>query len=84
MSPLEREVKELRELVTRLLMVEDVRFIENLKRRVISGLDVSDLPPISLSNLSDVGGTDSPSDGQVLKYDGVTDNRWEPGTDNIA
>jgi len=76
MNPeVERQLNEIREMVERLEAVENVAFIENLKRRVVDDLE------ISLSDLSDVSDTDSASTGQVLKKTSTT---WQPGTDNTA
>lgn len=36
---------------------------------------------VRLSSLQDVTGTDSASNGQVLKYNGIN---WAPGTDNTG
>lgn len=82
MTPEERqEFNALKEMVRNLQQVTDVVFVENLKRRIITNLVVSDLPSIKLSDLSDVSDTDSASTGEVLKKTATT---WQPGTDNIA
>lgn len=84
MTPEERkQFNDMKRRLEQLEQVQNVSFIENMKRRLFP-ITLNDLPSIKLSNLSDVGGTDSPTNGQVLKYDGTTDNRWEPGTDNTA
>ena len=82
MSPLEREVKELRELVMRILRVEDVAFIESLRRRVLQDADVDDLPAIRLNDLSDVN-TTGVSNGQVIKYNS-SNQTWEDADDDIG
>lgn len=60
---------------------EDVAFIRTMIRRIFGLTTVTDLPPIKLSDLSDVSGTDSASTGQVLKK---TSGDWQPGTDNTG
>lgn len=80
MSP-EQQIAKLEERVKNLEQVTNTSFIANIKRYVFSSLDVTDLPPIKLSNLSDVSGTDTASTGQVLKKTATT---WQPGTDNTA
>ena len=77
MSP-EQQIAKLEERVKNLEQVTNTSFIANIKRYVFSSLDVTDLPPIKLSNLSDVSGTDTASTGQVLKKTATT---WQPGTD---
>jgi len=78
MSPLERKVQELEKKVAQMERAENVAFIEALARRLTDAFNI----PERLSDLSDVGSdTDSPSTGQVLKYDGTD---WSPGTDNTA
>lgn len=59
---------------------EDVPFIRTMIRRVFGLATVNDLPPIKLSDLSDVEGTDTAGTGQVLKKTATT---WQPGTDNV-
>ena len=82
MTPQERqEFNDLKQRLVKLEQVENVSFIENLQRRVIGSLSVSDLPRLKLSDLSDVSGTDGASTGQVLKKTATT---WQPGTDNTA
>ena len=82
MSPLEKRVKVLEELLLKIQKGEDAIFVQNARRRVLGGADVTDLPPLRLSDLTDVGSdTNSPSTNQVLKYDGTD---WSPGTDNTA
>ena len=81
MNPLEQRVQELEKKVRDLESVRNVSFIDNIKRFVVSTLEVNDLPSIKLSDLSDVSGTDAASTGQVLKKTSTT---WQPGTDNTA
>lgn len=64
--------------LTALETVQNVSFIETLKRRVFSSLVITDLPAIKLSNLSDVEDTDSATTGYVLKKTATT---WQPATD---
>ena len=81
MNELELRVQELEKKVRDLESVRNVSFIENIKRLVVAKLNVSDLPSLKLSDLSDVSGTDAASTGQVLKKTATT---WQPGTDNTA
>jgi len=81
MSPLEQRVQELEKKVRDLESVRNVSFIENIKRFVVAKLNVSDLPSLKLSDLSDVEDTDDASTGEVLKKTATT---WQPGTDNTA
>ena len=81
MNPLEKRVKDLEDMVRRILRVEDIAFTESLRRRVLQDADVTDLPNIKLSDLSDVSDTDTASTGQVLKKTSTT---WQPGTDEIG
>ena len=81
MNELELRVQELEKKVRDLESVRNVSFIENIKRNASKTIKLIDLPPIKLSDLSDVSGTDSATTGQVLKKTATT---WQPGTDNIA
>lgn len=73
MNPeVERQLNELRMMIQRLEAVENVEFIENLKRRVVDTLE------ISLADLTDVEGTSGASTGEVLKKTSTT---WQPGID---
>jgi len=81
MSTLEQRVQQLEKKVQELESVRNVSFIENIKRFVVSTIQVSDLPSIKLSDLSDVEDTDDASTGEVLKKTATT---WQPGTDNTA
>ena len=81
MNPLEQRVQELEKKVRDLESVRNVSFIENIKRNASKTIKLIDLPPIKLSDLSDVSGTDAASTGQVLKKTSTT---WQPGTDNTA
>lgn len=76
MSPqAEQRIKDLERKVEALMTVRDVTFIEELKRR----LDY--LPSTAtLTDLADVALV-SPSNGQVLKYNGT---EWAEGNDEIA
>ena len=80
MTPQERlEFEALKKQVQSLIAVENVSFIENIIRRCITRLSVTDLPLLKLSDLSDVSNTDSAGTGTVLKKTSTT---WQPGTDN--
>jgi hypothetical protein len=82
MSPEQlREFEMLKRKVESLERVENIPFIESLLRRLISRLSVTDLPPISLNDLSDVDAP-TPTNGQVLKFTTSGDDRWIAGTDN--
>lgn len=78
MNPLEQRVQALEERLAAMERVENVSFIESLRRRLLGSVD--DLPDIKLSDLTDVTGTDAATDGQVLKYVDA-DAAWKPGTD---
>lgn len=79
MTPQEKkEFENLKKMVQALHLVEDVAFIENVKRRIVQNLAVSDLPSIKLSDLSDVSGTDGAATDKVLKKTATT---WQPGDD---
>lgn len=73
---LQNEVRELKKLLNSLHRVENVSFIESLRRRLLGSVD--DLPDIKLSDLTDVSGTDTASTGEVLKKTATT---WQPGVD---
>lgn len=73
MSPQDRrEFEELKRIVDSLVRVENVQFLESLRRRF-------PLPIHKLSDHSDVSLTDGASTGEVLKKTATT---WQPGTDN--
>ena len=69
-------------LVERLVKVEHVRFIENVKRRCVSAaIDPAierALGALRLDDIADVVLT-TPSSGQVLEYNGTN---WVNATDN--
>ena len=79
MSPLEQKIQQLEKRIANLELVENVSFIESLKRRLNTSSFLT--TDSKLSSLSDVSDTDSASTGQVLKKTSTT---WQPGTDNIA
>ena len=79
MSPLEQKIQQLEKRIENLELVENVSFIESLKRRLNTSSFLT--TDSKLSSLSDVSDTDSASTGQVLKKTSTT---WQPGTDNIA
>ena len=54
----------------------DVAFIETMARRLENSFTI----PRLLSDLQDVSSA-TPTNGQVLKYNG---SQWAPGTDNTA
>lgn len=79
MTPEERrQFEDMQRRLELLERVENVGFIENVRRRLFAGLTVAELPSIKLSDLSDVSGTDGASTGKVLKKAATT---WQPGTD---
>lgn len=77
MTPQERqEFDDLKRMVQALLRVEDVSFIENIKRRIdINGIVRLAINQASLNDLSDVDIT-SVTTGQVLKYTTSGTDRW--------
>lgn len=88
MSPEDRrEFEELKQTVRNLKMVEDVAFIESMKRRIdvaaiANAAAVQAIGNASINDLLDVD-VPSPSNGQVLKYTTTGTDRWVAGTDNI-
>jgi hypothetical protein len=80
MSPQERqEFDNLKRVVTQLQKVEDIVFIESLKRRIVTEAIARAISEVDLEDLRNVS-ISSPVNGQVLKYDSGV---WENGTDNI-
>ena len=88
MTPQERrEFEELKIMVKNLQRVEDVSFIENIRRRIdleatARLITVQVIANTSINDLRDVD-VPSPSNGQVLKYTTSGTDRWIAGTDNI-
>lgn len=82
MTPQEQErMDKLEKTVNSLVNVINVPFIEQIKRRIVTAEVETQLSTLTLSDLSDVEGTDTATTGQVLKKTATT---WQPGTDNIA
>ena len=82
MTPQETErMNKLEEIVMSILAVENVPFIEQVKRRIVESEVALQISQTNLSGLADVENTDGASTGQVLKKTATT---WQPGTDNIA
>lgn len=79
MTPQERiELETLKRAVTQLQRVEDVAFIQNIKRRVLGTAIADALALLDLEDLRNVT-ISSPTNGQVLKYNG---SAWVNGADN--
>lgn len=88
MSPEDRrEFEELKKTVRNLKMVQDVDFIESIKRRLRVNEDVESMvdtkiAAIELNDLADVN-TTGVSNGQVIKYNS-SNSTWEDANDNTA
>lgn len=85
MTPQERqEFDELKRIVDTLVRVENVPFVENMKRR----LDINGAVHLAINqaSLNDIGDVDitSVTNGQVLKWTTTGDDRWINAADNIA
>lgn len=74
-------LEEILRRLTALENVQNVAFIESVKRKIYQDMEVEDLPAIKLSDLSDVEDTDDAATGKVLKKTATT---WQPGTDQTA
>ena len=78
MNPQERRIVELEQQVMRLTDFmrtwENPALVSPQTERTIQAI----VGALRLSDLDDVSGTDSASNGQVLKYNG---SQWVPGTD---
>ena len=85
MTPEERrEFDELKRVVDTLVRVENVPFIENIKRRIdISGTVRLAINNTNLNDLNDVDIT-SVSNGEVLKWTTSGTDRWINAADNIG
>lgn len=81
MTPEERQqFEEMQRTLRQLLAVEDVAFIENIKRRLdVSGLVSNAISQTELNDLADVD-TTGVSNGQVIKYTSAT-STWENAND---
>ena len=63
---------------------ENIEFVKNIERRLdIAGEVRLAINQSSLNDLLDVD-VPTPSNGQVLKWTTIGDDRWIAGTDNIA
>lgn len=88
MSPEDRrEFEELKKTVRNLKMVQDVDFIESIKRRLRVNEDVESMvdtkiAAIELNDLADVN-TTGVSNGQVIKYNS-SNSTWEDANDNTT
>ncbi len=82
MSPEQlKQFEDMKMQIESLKRVRDIDFIKEVARQVFANAKTVDLPPIKLSDLSDVEDTDNGSTGQVLKKTATT---WQPGTDNTG
>lgn len=80
MSPEDRQLlRDIDKRLQRLERVEDIAFIRNITRRCFDNIQLSDLPPISLGDLSNVTTTGA-TNGQVIKLN-TTSGLWEPEND---
>ena len=81
MSPDEREkMEKLEQQVEALLLVQDVPFIENMKRRLdISSIVATAISNTNLTELFDVD-TDGVTNGQVIKFTSSS-STWENAND---
>ena len=85
MTPEERnEFNQMKATLQNLQRVEDVAFIENIKRRIgvdgtITAMIDGKLALVEINDLADVD-TSGVSDGQVIKYNSSTET-WENAND---
>lgn len=75
-----QEMRDLKELVTSLLEVRNVSFIEEVRRRIVSPTASSLIAQAKLGDLADV--TDDATTGEVIKKQ--ADGTWAGAADNIA
>lgn len=81
MSPQDRrEFEELKKLVHAMREADDIRFVEQIKRRGISQELARQLNTVRLGDLADVNVSGGVSTGQVLKYNEGTAS-WTPSAD---
>lgn len=81
MEPVQQQIDTLNQKVERITSVlsslQTAATIDPMIAKTI--LDI--VGTLRLSDLDDVTGTDSATNGQVLKYNG---SAWAPGTDNVV
>jgi hypothetical protein len=81
MEPLQQQINEVNKKIDSILLfiasMQTAATINPMVARTI--LDI--VGTLRLSDLDDVTGTDSATNGHVLKYNGST---WAPGTDNVV
>lgn len=84
MTPQEkRDFDEMKATLQSLVRVENVPFIENIKRRLDVEATVNNA--VGALTLNDLGDVDvpAPTNGQVLKYTTTGVDRWIAGADNV-